>query len=592
MSSKCLKVFLIVGFLLFAYFSFLPTVKADNPVSEYTLTFSSAGDLNKFFKTHNFYIAKYDKNKGEWKEDAYLSKDLIFHEGTYYVIAPYFYDDENGYPHLIEQSGAIITLEDINLPNATIIITGFDNSMITIKNVRSHVVVGKLVPYEGNGIYNQNVPWWAYIPMWGGLIYEVSNTVNYYTIRHGSWYGTVNTIITVSETTNVKIENFYVTNDVNTPIVVKDSGNAVLENVHINPPQVDIAGGSAVYMKNVENFTTNETVSVSGYATAFELHNVRTFFQKGALYIDGKYYDENEEKYGGVGIYADKVGNYTAIQEHVNAWGVFQQGAEGDAFYNSTNGTVWGALNFTVIIFHNGKNNGTETGHNATEFYAVKKKINFVANATEKIYTDKNGTVHGYLVFRKPISVKFNEKNESLKVDIEGNYTIKEGKIVYMESKEVGNNTTVESLKFYEEGITEPEAKVKGSLAHAVYFMYLRVGIAVPDDGSQEKELIDKMNATANFVVVDERVRLFSTYQNEVYNINVASAFAGMTAIVSVFVAVGWVRVGTMLLSADPHKKKEGKDLMMKAAIGTIIVAFVLFGWANALGLFNWVMGG
>lgn len=608
MRSRCVKhvAILSVSLFLFSLFAMLPSVKADNPVPSYTISFSSAGELDKFFMTHDFYIAKYDKSSGKWVEDAYLSKDIIFHRDRYYVIAPYFYDDENGYPHLIEQSGVMITLQNINLPRATIIITGFDNSMITIKNVRSHVVIGKGVPYAGNGVIGKgSLPWWAYFPVVGGVAYSAEQTANYLTIRHGTWVGTINTFITISDTTHVEIKNFYITNSMSTPIVVKRANNVVLDGIFIKPPQTTKTSGGAIYISDVDNFTTKGTTYISGYQSGLRLENIKTFYQNGTITINGQYYSGSKLTYSGAGIYANKVGNFTTSHERIDAHGIFYQGAYGHAFYNETNGTLWGTLNYTIIFFKDGKNLETLAIANTTDYYAVVKNTTFVANATERIYKDDNGSAHGYIVFAKPIDVSFREKNETLGVDVKGNYTIGEGAIVYFTAKKIheGNgtangtanatgNSTIEELEFYEQGRTKPDAKVSGTLAYGVNFEYLNSGIVVPDNGTQEKEMIETLNATANFKVVDKRIQLYAEYSNEIYPINVGSAFAGLTAIVSVFVAVGWIRVGSMLMTTDPQKKKQGKDMLFKASVGTIIVAFVLFGWANALGVFNWIVGG
>ena len=153
-------------------------------------------------------------------------------------------------------------------------------------------------------------------------------------------------------------------------------------------------------------------------------------------------------------------------------------------------------------------------------------------------------------------------------------------------------NTSAKHIHFYGYGFTDSGAYVKGKLPYGLAFSNLNVGVGVPDNGSNEQELIEKINATAIFINVNTRILYFAEYTSGIYPINFGGAFGGLVAIISVLVAVGWVRVGTKMLSPDPNKKKEAKDLMFKASVGTLITVVVLFGWANALGLFNWIMGG
>ena len=119
----------------------------------------------------------------------------------------------------------------------------------------------------------------------------------------------------------------------------------------------------------------------------------------------------------------------------------------------------------------------------------------------------------------------------------------------------------------------------------------LTAGLGVPDEGQNESELVEYINATP-MQNVDNPVLYNARYLGEETTMNVPLIFGGFSAIISVFVAIGWMRIGIMMHSVNQQNREKAKDMIFKASIGTIISAMVIFGWANLVGLMNWVFGG
>ena len=66
----------------------------------------------------------------------------------------------------------------------------------------------------------------------------------------------------------------------------------------------------------------------------------------------------------------------------------------------------------------------------------------------------------------------------------------------------------------------------------------------------------------------------------------------GFQYITAVLVAVAWMRIGVYYMSDKREKKELAKDMMQKAAIGSVIVAIVVYGYPIMAGMVNWIFGG
>ena len=81
-------------------------------------------------------------------------------------------------------------------------------------------------------------------------------------------------------------------------------------------------------------------------------------------------------------------------------------------------------------------------------------------------------------------------------------------------------------------------------------------------------------------------------YSYSYERITTGEAETGWQAITGVLVAVAWFRIGMWYMSDKKEKKELAKALMGKAAIGSVIVAIIVYGEPIMAGMVNWLFGG
>ena len=133
--------------------------------------------------------------------------------------------------------------------------------------------------------------------------------------------------------------------------------------------------------------------------------------------------------------------------------------------------------------------------------------------------------------------------------------------------------------------LTKNVKKIDGNMGIQIY--NCDIGIAFEDNGTGEA-----LNGTGY-------VHFHNCTHNYAYEYSYTSLPAGLgdlivgfQAITGFLVALAWFRVGVNYVSERREKKEMAKEMMGKAAIGSIIVAIIAYGYYIMIGLVNWLFGG
>ena len=586
---------LIVASLFVGIVSLSSTAKADMPIQDTTLYLSSLSDLNAFYENKNFTVLKY--GGAGWTTEVHIDKSKIYQKNKIYILAPYDYYDESGYPHQISKSGCIISLSNIDR-NVTIIITGFNKATITVRDFHGTLVLGKYVSVRKKVEHHEE--WWspllnilspgvAFVKI-GMDIFTVMNT-------HPAVYvGITDSTITVEDAKIVVLENIFVVSEFQDPVIIRNSDKVVMNGVFLTPSQYTTVESSGIILENIDNLTIHGLNEICRYHYNLDLRNIGNINVNGYLALNGSYLtDKDENERYGIGIYADRVGGIEVKNKLVNA--VIGNGYSADVYaiatgsYNETNQTFWGDIHtFRVFVYSTGENNYLDT-----VFFKVEDKISIservnlsdLPNATvdmsgvgERGYHVDDPANHTYLNATLTYSNLYVLSNDT-------------GKVYVLSGS---NNTTYILHKFMNltlGGSLLNGSKIDASLPMGLNFTHLNIGVGVADNGSNEGSLIEYMNATSATIIDVDKIVVYDVgYISETGAMNVPLIFGGFAAVVSLFVTIGWMRIGIMMHSVNQQNREKAKDMIFKASIGTIISAMVIFGWANLVGLMNWVFGG
>ncbi len=570
--------------------------KADMPIEEITLSFSSVEDLNSFFETNKFTTFKYQN--GMWKEDIVLDKSKMFKKNWWYILAPYSYEDSSGYMHKIKKS-AYITISNID-EDITVIITGFEEATVTVRNFGGKVVFGRVV--ELQKVSEEEGSWmqWILGPVQGMVleigkqISRISHINEYYPAVYG---GMKNCIITVDNAKGVVITNYLITKPIDTPIYINNVNYASFNSVAITPSVYSKVGSSAITVRNTHKVSFSGFTEIKTYHYGLKLENIENLEINGVIAIDGMHKDAKTGiiSYEGVGIYASNVGNlsgggsfgttrpvYIEIGEEYIGWIT----AKAVGNYNETNQTFWGAIKELGFFVIPAKFTGSDYYYigGIADYIPISQKINL---------TEDNPTIN--------ISCErgYNYQNDDWHIDITmnvkfNNLTVSSNTTGIIQTNQVNNTTYIvhEDMELRLLGFMGNGSTISGFLPATIRLKNLTVGLGVPDDGRNESELVEYINATALKENVEHPIAYHVGFIGGYAYFDTPLVFGGLSAICSLFVAIGWIRIGFMMFSRDHQKKTQAKELLKNATIGTIIVAMVIFGWANLMGLFNWIFGG
>ncbi len=602
----------LAGWVLTAFFVLSVVVvivpqnaKADTPIQDMMLSFSSLEDLNSFYMDKTFGVINY--KDGSWQIGVEIDKNSIVNFGHYYVIAPYQYMDSSGYPHIIIKRGCYISISNI-AENITIIITGFTKATVVVKNFGGTLVLGKTVVLAKKVKAEQTslLDWSNLIPGWdiyvnyqklAALMTSVQET------HPATYSGLYDSTVSVSNGNCVIFNNFFISSPISMPVYINNARYVELNGVYITPSKYTQITGSGISLESVDNVVICGMNKIARYQYDIEMKNIKNIVLKGNLTLNGAYTDP---KMGihlnyGTGIYAENI-NHTIfgkmdIDATIGSGGyssiVF---AHATGNYNESNGTFWGHIDaFDYFVY------STSIAFNGISFTQVVDS--FTVRVVDDIpivqklnLSGTNQTVDMSGVGWRDYEVRGGVANTTLKIHAKyTNFTVLRNTTGIVEIITNGNNTTYINHR-------NMNLTLCGSLFNGSWFsgtlppgkillQNLSVGLGVADDGAAEQELVNYINGTGG-VNVDTLISYNTGYVGSYEQFDVPLVFGGFAAIVGLLVSVGWMRIGIMLSSLNQQKKAEAKEMIFRAAVGTIIVAMVLFGWANLMGLANWVFGG
>ncbi len=576
--------------------SFSSTAKADMPIQDTTLYFSSLSDLNAFYENKKFSVLKY--GGAGWDTEVHIDKSKIYDpKNGLYILAPYDYYDGNGYPHQISKSGCIISLNNIDR-NATIIITGFNKATITVRDFHGTLVLGKYVSVQKKVEHHEE--WWSSlinILSPGFALVKIGMDISTVMNTHPAVYvGITDSTITVEDTKRVILQNIFVVSEFQDPVIIRNSDEVVMNGVFLVPPQHTTVEGSGIILKDIDNLTIHGINEICRYHYNLDLRNIGNINVNGYLTLNGSYLtDKDKKERYGIGIYADRVGGIEAKNKIVNA--VIGNGYSADVYaiatgsYNETNQTFWGNIHtFGVFVYSTGENDYLDTVFFKVEdkiFISERVNLSDLPNAT----VDMSGVGEREYHVADPANKTYlNATLTYSDLDVLSNDT---GKVKIVSGS---NNTTYILHRFMNltlGGSLLDGSKIDASLPMGLNFTHLKIGLGVADNGSNEQSLIEYMNGTSATVIDVEKIVAYNVgYISGTGTMNVPLIFGGFAAVVSLFVTIGWMRIGFMMHSINQQKKEQAKDMAFKAFVGTIVTVTVLFGWANLVGLMNWVFGG
>ena len=579
---------LILLSLLFGFVSFSSTAKADMPIQDVSLSFNSISDLNRFFSENKFVTMHYDN--GAWKVDVVLDKSKMYYPDNFYIIAPYQYMDKNGYPHTISESGCYISISNIG-ENVTVVITGFERSTIMVNNFEGHLIFGKAVYLTKKIESNQySMDWGALIPLYN--LYEAAKNIQVAIQAVGEasspafYKGISNTAISVINGNTVDILNMYVDTAIQTPVFIENAERVTFENDYISPSVHTKAPGGGVLIKKVNTVVFGGLNNFARYEYNMDFEDVKNIVFNGTVTMDGTYIDPKTNVQGkyGMGIFGNNIGNVTTKKADVNVIvdneifrGFVMARAVGN--YNETNQTFWGKITGFGVSIYSSDVNGKFYSAIVKDNITISQRINLSRENQTINYTETKD----YKLFNNLLKLHAVFSNFTVKSNTTGDINVIQGNnITYVEHQ---------GMILYLQGYLGTGSSLTGQIPSGIMMRNLTAGLGVPDEGQNEKELIEYINATP-MVNVDKPVEYNARYLGEETTMNVPLIFGGFSAIIGVFVAIGWMRIGIMMHSVNQQNREKAKDMIFKASIGTIISAMVIFGWANLVGLMNWVFGG
>ena len=571
----------------------LHPVSADMPIVDVGISFKSLSELNEFYERNKFGVFKY--SAGGWEFNVEIDKKKIYDRDIWYIIAPFDYLDDSGYPHKIPRDGCFISLSNIK-ENITVIITGFRRATVTINNFGGTVIFGKYVSLEKK-IENGGWTW-----DWGILLppyeaYEaIQNWINAMDhLAPAEYVGMIDSAVSVSDANRVIFTNFLVERDISEPILIENARTVDINGVFIQPSPYSRIDGSALSLKNVDIVMVHRYNVLSRYMYDLTLKNVREFILGGTIVFNGSYTDPttgNSEVYG-TGIYGNCVNETKEGSDAISAKiGKNYSGflsAHAVGAYNESNQTFVGIIkNVSILVRGLSPNKVALMGITVQENIRVVARVNLTSNDTSQRIIYLNALKRDYHVKNQ----KFNEDirvhavYSNLKVQ-----TNTTGIIKFFNGTNGTKYILHRDMKLNLTGTLLSGSYVIGTYSQRLIFRNLSAAIGVADDGSDEKELLRMVNNSI-LTNVGSRVKYHIGVVDEHEEFNVPYIFGGFSAIVGLFVTIGWIRIGIMMLSMDSSKRAQIKEMLNRAIIGTIITAMVIFGWANLLGVFNWVMGG
>ena len=575
---------------------FSPSARADMPIEDVSLYFTSLQDLKDFYKGKKFGVLKYDGNG--WSNEAYIDKDTIANtESNIYILAPYDYYDRSGYPHQIAKKGCIISLS--NIDDATVVITGFKKATITVRNFHGTLVLGKHVDLQRKVEHHKE--WWSYIEdianPEAGIQEIISYGIALYTTPPAVYWGIENSVITIEDVDMVYLTHVYVFASYQDPIIIRDAGSVVISDLKIAPAKHTTVDGGGLILRNVRNFTIRGKNSINRYHYNLDLREVDKINVNGYLFLNGSYYNRTDFRLNyGVGIYANQLGDVKTHVKHINA--VIGSGYYADVIayakgnYNESSRLFVGNItDFIILLWADNTN-----FHSAVDYTVLHLRDKVPISEKVNLSDLPNATLHTRGLRRDYSVYDSINKTYTNATCIYSNFTVLSNTTGSIIEHVGSNNTTyVEHtwMVLYLAGYLLNGSLIDAYLHSGIKFMHLATGVGVPDNGTNEKSLVDYIQNSAGAVEdVDSLVAYHLGYISSESTVNTPLIFGGFSAIVGVIVAVGWMRIGAMMHSINREKREQAKDMIFKASVGTIITAMVLFGWANLMGLMRWIFGG